>query len=161
MKSAKAKESAATGADREWSVNGLSPCKPSSGSRASSSCRTRIEIRSYGCLPNGITVKQLSVKHDSKPVNPLIAGAFHRTGAVEVWSRGTNRVIALCRKHGAAPPTFNEQSGFLTVTFKAQIVAGGAAGTSRAGTPQVTQQPAEVPPHQRGQTLCAWQRGCK
>ena len=49
----------------------------------------RIEIRSYGRLPCGITVKKLSGKHDSKPVNPLIAGAFQRTGAVEVWGRGT------------------------------------------------------------------------
>ena len=64
----------------------------------------RIEIRSYGRLPNGVTVKQLSGRHDSKPTKPLIAGAFHRTGAVEVWGRGTNRVISLCRKHGAAPP---------------------------------------------------------
>jgi ATP-dependent DNA helicase RecG len=86
----------------------------------------RIEIRSFGRLPTGITVKQLSGKHDSKPVNPLIAGAFHRTGAVEVWGRGTNRVIALCKGHGAAPPKFSEQSGFLTVTFKAQMVADGA-----------------------------------
>jgi predicted HTH transcriptional regulator len=38
------------------------------------------------------SVKQLSGRHDSKPTNPLIAGAFHRTGAVEVWGRGTNRV---------------------------------------------------------------------
>jgi ATP-dependent DNA helicase RecG len=85
----------------------------------------RIEIRSYGRLPTGITIKQLSGKHDSKPVNPLIAGAFHRTGAVEVWGRGTNRVIAMCRKHGAPPPRFREQSGFLTVTFKARMVVGG------------------------------------
>ncbi|MBI5722510.1 MAG: putative DNA binding domain-containing protein [Planctomycetes bacterium] len=91
----------------------------------------KIEIRSYGRLPNGITVKQLSGKHDSKPVNPLIAGAFHRTGAVEVWGRGTNRVIAACKKHGAVPPTFSEQSGFLTVTFKAQMVAGGTASQLR------------------------------
>ena len=61
----------------------------------------RIEIRSFGRLPDGITVKQLSRKHGSNPVNPLIAGAFHRTGAVEVWGRGTNRVIAMCSKHGA------------------------------------------------------------
>ena len=58
----------------------------------------RIEIRSYGRLPTGITVEQLSGQHDSKPVNPLIAGAFHRTGAVEVWGRGTNRVIADVRE---------------------------------------------------------------
>ena len=49
----------------------------------------RIEIRSYGRLPSGITVKKLSGKHDSKPVNPLIAGAFSPHGAVEVWGRGT------------------------------------------------------------------------
>jgi hypothetical protein len=62
----------------------------------------------------------------------LIAGAFHRTGAVEVWGRGTNRVIAMCRKHEAAPPIFEERQGFLIVTFKAQMVAGGTAGTSRS-----------------------------
>jgi ATP-dependent DNA helicase RecG len=89
----------------------------------------RIEIRSYGRLPNGITVKQLSRKHISKPTNPLIAGAFHRTGAVEVWGRGTNRVIEMCKKHGAAPPTFEEMQGFLIVTFKAQMVQGGDTGS--------------------------------
>jgi len=92
----------------------------------------RIEIRSFGRLPTGITVKQLSERHDSKPTNPLIAEAFHRTGAVEVWGRGTNRVIAMCKKHGAPPPLFEERQGFLIVTFRAQLVAGGAAGTSEA-----------------------------
>ena len=82
----------------------------------------RIEIRSYGSLPSGITIKKLSGKHDSKPVNPLIAGAFHRTGAVEVWGRGTNRVIEMCRQHGAAPPVFEETQGFVHVTFKAPMV---------------------------------------
>jgi len=52
------------------------------------------------------SVKQLSGRHDSKPTNPLIAGAFHRTGAVEVWGRGTNRVIAMRKKHGAPAPVF-------------------------------------------------------
>ncbi|MFH0882489.1 MAG: ATP-binding protein, partial [bacterium] len=92
----------------------------------------RIEIRSFGRLPTGITVKQLSGRHDSKPTNPSIAEAFHRTGAVEVWGRGTNRVIAMCKKHGAPPPLFEERQGFLIVTFRAQLVAKGAAGTSRS-----------------------------
>ncbi len=92
----------------------------------------RIEIRSYGRLPTGITVEQLSGRHDSKPVNPLIAGAFHRTGAVEVWGRGTNRVIAMCKKHGAIPPVFEDRQGFLIVTFKAQMVAEGAVAIAGA-----------------------------
>jgi len=83
----------------------------------------RIEIRSYGRLPIGITVEQLSGRHDSKPTNPLIAEAFHRTGAVEVWGRGTNRVIAMCKQHGAPPPIFEDREGFLIVTFKASLVA--------------------------------------
>lgn len=97
----------------------------------------RIEIRSYGLLPNGVTVKHLSRRHDSKPTNPLSAGAFHRTGAVEVWGRGTNRVIAACMKHGATAPVFEERQGFLVVTFGAQLVAGQVAPQV---TPQVDQQ---------------------
>ena len=50
---------------------------------------------------------------------------------MEVWGRGTNRVIAMCQRHGTAPPTFEERSGFLIVTFKAQMVAGGALDTRR------------------------------
>ncbi len=97
----------------------------------------RIEISSFGRLPTGITVKKLSGEHRSYPVNPLIAGAFHRTGAVEVWGRGTNRVIDACKRHGAAPPIFEEHQGFVVVTFKAEMVAGAATPHETA---QVTGQ---------------------
>ncbi|MBN1849857.1 MAG: putative DNA binding domain-containing protein [Deltaproteobacteria bacterium] len=81
----------------------------------------RVEIQSHGLLPQGVTLEQLSGPHRSKLRNPLIAEAFHRTGAVEVWGRGTNRAIAACERHGAAIPTFEERQGFLIVTFKATI----------------------------------------
>jgi hypothetical protein len=45
--------------------------------------------------------------------------AFHRTGAVEVWGRGANRVIEGCRARRLAPPEFSEQASVVTVTFKA------------------------------------------
>ena len=64
----------------------------------------RVEIRSAGRLPAGVTVKQLSRVHLSRLRNPLIAEAFHRTGAVEIWGRGTNRVIDACKAQGTAPP---------------------------------------------------------
>ncbi len=92
----------------------------------------QIEISSYGRLPPGVTLKQLSGPHLSELRNPFIAEAFHRTGAVEVWGRGTNRVIAACRAHGAAPPAFEERQGFLVVTFRANI-----AGTAQVA-PEVT-----------------------
>ncbi len=78
----------------------------------------RIEVRSYGRLPFGVTVEQLSGPHLSELRNPLIAEAFHRTGAVEIWGRGTNRVIEACLKYGVPPPTFEERQGFVIVTFK-------------------------------------------
>jgi hypothetical protein len=39
--------------------------------------------------------------------------------------RGTNRVIEMCQKHGAPPPVFEEKQGFLVVTFRVPLVAGG------------------------------------
>ncbi|OQA02928.1 MAG: hypothetical protein BWY68_00881 [bacterium ADurb.Bin400] len=80
---------------------------------------------------------QLSGPHRSKPTNPLIAEAFHRTGAVEIWGRGTNRVIATCKQHGVAEPIFEEREGFLIVTFKASLVPG--ISTTQVTT-QVTMQ---------------------
>jgi predicted HTH transcriptional regulator len=53
----------------------------------------------------------------------MIAGAFHRTGAIEVWGRGTNGVVEACRAYGIAEPMFTEASGAVTVTFKAEVVA--------------------------------------
>jgi ATP-dependent DNA helicase RecG len=93
----------------------------------------RIEIHSIGDFPSGIRAELLTQEHRSVPRNPLIAGAFHRTGAIEVWGRGTNRVIEACRAHGITDPTFTESSGAVTVTFKAEVVAG-APSRDQAGT---------------------------
>lgn len=95
----------------------------------------RIEIRSTGRLPSGVTVEQLSGPHRSELRNPLIAGAFHRTGAVEIWGRGTNRVIEECRRYGIVPPTFDDWGGSLVVTFRAPIIPGaGAVSRDQVGT---------------------------
>jgi ATP-dependent DNA helicase RecG len=104
----------------------------------------RIEVRSVGDFPSGIRAEMLSGEHPSILRNPLIAGAFHRTGAVEVWGRGTNRVI--CRARGIAPPEFSEQAGVVTVTFRAAVVpdavtalSGHQVGTKSALSPHQVQ----------------------
>lgn len=84
----------------------------------------RIEVRSTGTLPTGITPDMLSGPHESILRNPLIAGAFHRTGAVEVWGRGTNRVIEECERWGVEPPSFEVVTGSLWVTLPAPIGPG-------------------------------------
>ncbi|MEW6746403.1 MAG: Fic family protein [Planctomycetota bacterium] len=40
-----------------------------------------------------------------------------------VSPRGTNRVAAACEKHRAAVPAFEEKQGFLSVTFRAELVS--------------------------------------
>lgn len=81
----------------------------------------RIEVRSVGSLPGEITAESLTRNHKSVLRNSLIAEAFHRTGAVEVWGRGTNRVIEECRRYGIEQPTFEDDAGFVVVTFQADI----------------------------------------
>ncbi len=81
----------------------------------------RIEVRSVGGLPRGVSAESLSGTHKSIRRNPLIAGAFHRTGAVEIWGRGTNRVIEECQRHGIEAPIFEDRDGVVYVTFRAQI----------------------------------------
>lgn len=93
----------------------------------------RIEVRSIGDFPSGVRVEQLSREHLSVRRNPLIAEAFHRTGAIEAWGRGTNRVIEACRAYGIPDPDFVDQAGAVTVTFKADVVAG-APRWDQAGT---------------------------
>jgi ATP-dependent DNA helicase RecG len=93
----------------------------------------RIEVRSIGDLPSGIRVDQLSREHLSVRRNPLIAEAFHRTGAIEAWGRGTNRVVEACRAHGIPDPRFVAEAGAVTVTFDAEVV-GAAQHRDAAGT---------------------------
>ena len=101
----------------------------------------RVEIRSFGRLPAGLTPAMLSRTHLSKPRNLLVAQTFHRTGAVEIWGRGTNRVVAACKAHGIPAPAFEETQGFLVVTFRAEMITAYAAGTPRGWVGQVSKQP--------------------
>jgi len=84
----------------------------------------RIEISSYGNLLPGVTPELLSGPHKSILRNPLIAQTFHRTGAVETWGRGTNRVIDECREYGVELPVFELLGNSLVVTFRAKIGLG-------------------------------------
>lgn len=86
----------------------------------------RIEVRSIGDFPSGVRAEQLSREHLSVRRNPPVAEAFHRTGAIEAWGRGTNRVIEACRAYGIPDPEFVDEAGAVTVTvtFRAEIVAG-------------------------------------
>jgi predicted HTH transcriptional regulator len=109
----------------------------------------RIEIHSIGDFPTGIRAELLTQEHRSIPQNPLTAGAFHRTGAIEVWGRGTNRVIEACRAYGIAEPTFTEGSGAVTVPGPSRRAPAGRRPPRDDHPGQAAELDAAVP-HHRG-----------
>jgi ATP-dependent DNA helicase RecG len=93
----------------------------------------RVEVWSAGKLPVGVTPAALSKIHDSVKRNPTIAEAFYRVGLIEMWGRGTNRVIEQCRAASVEPPTFREVDISTVVTFRVLV----------STTPQVTDRAGE------------------
>jgi ATP-dependent DNA helicase RecG len=97
----------------------------------------RVEVWSAGQLPAGVTPEMLTRDHNSVPRNPIIAETFHRAGLIEMWGRGTNRVVEMCRDHGIASPEFQQVGPWVVVTFRVKV------GTTRVATPHET--PHETP----------------
>ncbi|MEE9391278.1 MAG: ATP-binding protein [Planctomycetota bacterium] len=83
----------------------------------------RLEIWNPGRLPAGIELEQLKKKHDSVRRNRRIADAFHRTGLIEKWGRGTQTMVALCKDMGRAEPIFEERQQSFGVIFPAPFKA--------------------------------------
>ncbi len=55
-----------------------------------------------GTLPDGWTVKTLTEKHASQPHNPDIANALFRTGMIEAWGRGIEKISQACLESGSS-----------------------------------------------------------
>lgn len=81
----------------------------------------RVEVWSAGKYPNGITPESLTRSHLSVQRNPIIADVFHRTGLIEKWGRGTNRVAEMCKAADVPPPEFEEITGAAVVTFRVPV----------------------------------------
>jgi ATP-dependent DNA helicase RecG len=61
--------------------------------------------------------------HSSIPHNPLIAGAFFRSGQIELWGRGIDKILTSCKAWGKPDPTFAFNQGCeFSVTFYANTV---------------------------------------
>ena len=64
----------------------------------------RLRIWNPCVLPDGWTVKTLLGAHPSTPFNPAIANVFFRSGEIETWGRGIERIIAACTAAGSPKP---------------------------------------------------------
>ena len=74
-------------------------------------------------FPRGITPALLKRRHLSVQRNPIIADMFYRTGLIEKWGRGTNRVVEMCRATDIPPPTFEQIGLGAVVTFRVNVAS--------------------------------------
>ena len=77
----------------------------------------RLEINSYGSLPEGVSVTSLSEDHLSIPVNPDIAHMFFLRNWIEKIGIGTVKMIANCKELGFKPPIWDVQDNTVSVVF--------------------------------------------
>jgi len=94
----------------------------------------KVLIYNDGRLPESWTVKDLFAAHTSKPFNPLIAGAFFRSGQIEAWGRGIGKISDACKSMGMPEPFYQVRPsdvmvGFMTETqFGENLVEGDKCG---------------------------------
>ena len=81
----------------------------------------KIMIWNYGRLPENWTVEDLLDKHSSQPRNPDIATAFFRSGYVESWGRGMDKMKNLCIEAKIPVPQFFCKGNDFWTVFRKDI----------------------------------------
>ncbi len=77
----------------------------------------RIEISSFGELPDAITISTLKKDHISIPRNPDLAHMFFLTGWIDKVGRGTQKILDECRQFHMKSPRWSSGSGCTILTF--------------------------------------------
>jgi len=77
----------------------------------------RTEINNYGALPDGITVADLKVEHNSILRNPDIAQMCFYRRYIEMLGTGTQRMIRNCKENKFKAPVWIQKENTTTVTF--------------------------------------------
>jgi ATP-dependent DNA helicase RecG len=77
----------------------------------------KVLIYNDGRLPETWTVEDLYAPHTSKPYNPLIAGAFFRSGQIEAWGRGVEKIANACESWGKPKPFYRIRVNEVMIGF--------------------------------------------
>jgi ATP-dependent DNA helicase RecG len=78
----------------------------------------KVIIYNDGRLPQNWTVEDLMKTHRSQPYNPLIASTFFRSGQIESWGRGIEKITEVCKTWGKPAPTIElKYNSEFAITF--------------------------------------------
>ncbi|HPN68007.1 MAG TPA: ATP-binding protein [Saprospiraceae bacterium] len=83
--------------------------------------KDRILIWNDGQLPDNWTVSNLLKKHASKPYNPDIANTLFRSGYIESWGRGIEKMMNYCLEAGIPAPKYSFEASDFLVEFRRDI----------------------------------------
>jgi ATP-dependent DNA helicase RecG len=81
----------------------------------------KVLIYNDGRLPEHWTVEDLLTAHTSKPYNPLIAQAFFRSGQIEAWGRGVEKITNSCKSWGKQEPFCRIRSNEVMIGFNTEV----------------------------------------
>ncbi len=103
----------------------------------------RLTLWNAGSLPEELTVEQLFQTHESIPRNPLLADVCYKTGYVDSWGRGVEKITDACRDAHLPSPQFVERSGGFLVELSRPppegiAFDGGAIGGAMGGAIELT-----------------------
>lgn len=77
----------------------------------------KLMIWNPGVLPDNWTIETLLSKHSSRPFNPDIANTFFRSGLIESWGRGIERIVKACEQEGTPAPEWEVLGGDFWTVF--------------------------------------------
>ncbi len=68
----------------------------------------KIYIWNDGEMPSQLdSTEKLFEKHSSKPYNPKLANVFFKSGMIEAWGRGFDKIKEACAKYDGRLPEYN------------------------------------------------------
>ena len=81
----------------------------------------KVVITNMAKFPEHISFEELITSHTSRPHNPNIARTFYKSGQIERWGRGINKIITECKNEGKPEPQFKSIGSFFQVTFENDV----------------------------------------
>lgn len=87
-------------------------------------------IYNDGHLPENWTEANLFTNHTSRPHNPDIANAFFRSGLIEAWGRGIEKITNACKDAGKPLPFYQIMTNEVMIGFYTDVNIGENIGDS-------------------------------
>jgi ATP-dependent DNA helicase RecG len=79
----------------------------------------KMYVYNDGIMPEELSsAEKLFEKHSSNPFNPKLAGVFFKSGMIEAWGRGFEKIREACESHGTILPDYKITSYGVMVLCK-------------------------------------------